>query len=332
MGMSVKEWKPFRFWWTPEWATTEVPSTFEPEPEPDGSLRVTDALEHGSRSVYRMPSQGWYFDSVQPTTMSDEIDLEDVEAYKARQRRVTDEELDFVRQKSEMLYRETHKALVCQVPGPNLGQPDSFTFADWMIVLATEKSYVKDLFNVMVEVSLENLRAFRDALGDRIEVAMVSGMDYGTQRGPLFSPEMFQKLFVPGWRRVNDWIHENTNWKTFFHSCGSVHDFIEHFIDMGVDILNPVQTSAAQMEPVRLQQEFGGRIVFWGGGVDTQQTLPFGTPDEVRQQVRERIATFGPGGGFVFNPVHNIQARVPTENMVAMFEAAQDHGRYPIVA
>jgi uroporphyrinogen-III decarboxylase len=135
---------------------------------------------------------------------------------------------------------------------------------------------------------------------------------------------------MPFHRRVNDWIHEHTSWKTFTHTCGSVIALIPDFIEAGFDIMNPVQCSAAGMHPRDLKRQFGDRITFWGGGIDTQHTLPFGTPDQVRQQVRERIAVFGPDGGFVFNTIHNIQARVPVENLLALFETVRECGSYPL--
>jgi uroporphyrinogen-III decarboxylase len=133
--------------------------------------------------------------------------------------------------------------------------------------------------------------------------------------------ETFNELWAPYYKAVTGWIHANTPWKVFKHSCGSVAKLIPAFLDCGFDILNPVQCSAARMDPVELKREYGDRIVFWGGGVDTQKTLPFGTPDEVREEVLRRREVFAPGGGFVFNTVHNIQARTPVENVVAMVEA-----------
>jgi uroporphyrinogen-III decarboxylase len=167
-------------------------------------------------------------------------------------------------------------------------------------------------------------------VGDRIAVIFISGTDFGTQRGEFISPDLYRELYLPFHKQINNWVHANTNWKTFFHTCGSIYHLIPSFIEAGVDVLNPVQCSAANMEPHRLKQEFGDKVVFWGGGVDTQKTLPFGTPDEVRQEVAERIRIFAPGGGYVFNSIHNIQAKTPVENVLAMFESAREHGRYPI--
>jgi uroporphyrinogen-III decarboxylase len=163
-----------------------------------------------------------------------------------------------------------------------------------------------------------------------VTAAYLTGTDFGAQNGPFVSPRTYRDLFLPFHKQINDWVHRHTTWKTFIHSCGSVRALIEDFIVAGFDILNPVQCSAAGMDPFELKREFGDRITFWGGGVDTQRTLPFGSPQEVRQEVRERIRTFAPGGGFVFNAVHNIQALVPVENVLALYQTARQHGSYPL--
>ena len=131
---------------------------------------------------------------------------------------------------------------------------------------------------------------------------------------------MFRQLYQPFYKRVNDWIHKNTEWKIFYHSCGAIYEMIPELIAAGVDILNPVQCSAAGMDAKRLKKEFGDKITFWGGGINTQATLPYGTPDEVRQEVHERLETLSPGGGFVFSSIHNIVANVPVENIMAMYD------------
>ena len=157
---------------------------------------------------------------------------------------------------------------------------------------------------------------------------MQVGVDHGHRlRHParaVHFAKAYRDLFLPFHKQVNDLIHKQSNWKTFIHSCGSVYDLIPDFIEAGFDILNPVQCSAAKMDARTLKQEFGKDLVFWGGGVDTQKTIAFGTPDEVYREVRERIEIFAPGGGFVFNSVHNIQGNTPTENILAMFRAIRD--------
>ena len=125
-------------------------------------------------------------------------------------------------------------------------------------------------------------------------------------------------------KRANDWIHKNTSWKTFYHTCSSIAAFLDDFVEIGVDILNPVQTSAKDMDPKMLKERYGYKLVFWGGGVDTQRTLPFGTPEDVRREVNERCQVLGKGGGFVFNTIHNIQSKVPIENLLAMFQAIRE--------
>jgi uroporphyrinogen-III decarboxylase len=158
----------------------------------------------------------------------------------------------------------------------------------------------------------------------------VTGTDFGTQTGPFISPKAYRSLYMPFHRQVNDWVHSHTSWKCFIHSCGSVVNLIPDFIAAGFDILNPVQTSAAGMDPRGLKERFGRDLVFWGGGIDTQQTLPFGTPEQVRAEVQERMRAFGPGGGFVFNPIHNVQSRTPLENLLALYQAVREFREYPI--
>ena len=137
-------------------------------------------------------------------------------------------------------------------------------------------------------------------------------------------PEQFDDLWLPFYRRINDWVHDHTSWKTFKHSCGAVESFMVRFIDAGFDIINPVQLSAAGMDPAYLKKTYGRDLVFWGGGVDTQKTLPYGSPGQVRDEVLKLCDILGKDGGFVFNTVHNIQANVPVENIVAMVDAVKE--------
>src|ERR1019366_4871475 len=181
--------------------------------------------------------------------------------------------------------------------------------------------YVRDVFEGQCEIALANLARIHEAIGDGVTAVFVTGADFGSQQGPLISPKTYRTLFQPVHARVNDWIHANTTWKTFIHSCGSIWRLLDDIVDAGFDALNPVQTSAAQMAPERLKQTYGDRITFWGGGIDTQRVLPFGTPEEIRAMVRERMRIFGAGGGFVFNPIHNVQAGAPIENLVAPYAA-----------
>jgi uroporphyrinogen-III decarboxylase len=164
-------------------------------------------------------------------------------------------------------------------------------------------------------------------LGDCIDVINICGTDFGTQNSSFCSVATFRELWMPYYQRVNNWIHKHTKWRTFKHSCGAVAKFIPSFIESGFDILNPVQCSASGMDPETLKASYGDCIVFWGGSVDTQRVLPFGTPQEVREQVLRRCEIFAPGGGYVFCLIHNIQAETPVVNTVAMFEALRQRFR-----
>lgn len=195
---------------------------------------------------------------------------------------------------------------------------------EWYVSTATRPDYIKAIFERQCEIALKNIEILAAALGDMVQVVFVTGTDFGTQRGPFISVASYRDLFKPFHVAINQQIHKRTKWKTFIHSCGGIYPLIPEFIDAGFDVLNPVQCSAEGMDPRRLKKEFGKQLVFWGGGVDTQKTLPFGRPEEVYREVRERIDIFAPGGGFVFCSIHNVQSNVPVENMQAMFRALRD--------
>jgi hypothetical protein len=214
---------------------------------------------------------------------------------------------------------------IALVPAPNLKHPKGIRdVEEWYVSTLTRRPYVHKVFERQTGIALGNLEKIHSRVGDQVQAAFICGTDFGTQQSTFCSVAAFRELYLPYYRRINDWIHAHTGWKTFKHSCGAVRSLIPAFIESGFDILNPVQVSAAGMDARGLKEEFGRDIVFWGGGVDTQKTLAFGTPDAVRAEVLERCRIFGPGGGFVFNAVHNIQANVPIANVVAMFEAVRE--------
>jgi len=211
------------------------------------------------------------------------------------------------------------------VPAPWLKHPRGIRdVEEWYVSTAMRFDYIYELFDRQCAIAIENLKKIHAVVGDRATGIFVTGTDFGTQSGPFISCNSYCTLYKPFHRRVNDWIHENTTWKTFIHSCGSISALLPEMIDAGFDILNPVQCSAADMDPRALKDQFGEQVTFWGGGVDTQKTLPFGTPEQVRDEVLQRIAIFNRGGGFVFNPVHNVQANTPQENLVALYDAVRE--------
>ncbi len=197
-----------------------------------------------------------------------------------------------------------------------------------MMDMASDEALANALFAKMVELKVRFWEMALPQLGDAVDVISEAD-DYGTQVSQLISPRMFRRLMKPHLSTLFGRIHELApDARLFFHSCGNVRPLLPDFIEMGVDILNPVHVRATGMDPFELKADFGKDIVFWGGGVDTQDVLPYATPDEVRDHVRRNIEALAPGGGFVFNTVHNIQADVPPENLVAMWETLQTYGVY----
>ena len=314
---------------------------FNTQREPNGDLLL---YPQGDRSVPasgHMPAGGYYFDVIVRQQPFKEEDLR-VEDNTEEFSLLSDEETEHYRRCAEEFYTQTDKALVlnlgalslgniARVPGPALKSPRGIRdVEEWYVSLSSRRDYIYKVFERQTEFNLANVQKLYAAVGNRVSVVNLTGTDFGAQNGPLVSPQTYRNLFFPFHKMVNDWVHRNTTWKTFIHSCGSVWALVDDFIAAGFDILNPVQCSAARMNPFDLKSKFGNRITFWGGGVDTQATLPFGSPQEVREEVRERIRAFGPGGGFVFNAVHNIQALVPAENVLAMYRTAREYGRYPL--
>ncbi|MBN1686664.1 MAG: methyltransferase, partial [Spirochaetales bacterium] len=195
---------------------------------------------------------------------------------------------------------------------------------EWYISLASRKDYIHAIFARQTDIALENLRSLYREVGDAIDVLFLCGTDFGTQTSSFCSTDTYRELYMPYYQRMTSWIHGHTRWKTFKHSCGAVFNFVPLFIESGFDILNPVQLSAAGMDAVALKKEYGKDIVFWGGGVDTQKTLPFGTPEDVRSEVLTRLQIFSGDAGYVFNTIHNIQAKTPVENVIAMIDAVHE--------
>ena len=178
-----------------------------------------------------------------------------------------------------------------------------------------------------LEFWLDWFRLFLDEAGDVVDVIMI-GDDLAGQNGPLFSPRIYREIVKPRQKRLVQYIKSRTRAKIWYHSCGSAVTYLPDLLDNGIDIFNPVQISAKDMDPGQLKTRFGNQLAFWGGGVDSQHVLPHGTPAQVRDSVRRNLEAFKPGGGYVFNNVHNIQADVPPDNILALFDAAFEIGMY----
>jgi hypothetical protein len=324
-------WKP---WTLPDGTPALVSEHFRYTVDEKGDTLIYPRGDTSARPSGRLPKDGFYFDAIIRQGPLDEDDL-DPSDWAEQFSVFTDEELRDLEVRSRRLYEETEYSVVggfgqagvgdiAFVPGPSLVEPKGLRDPNlWYEYLALHPDYIKGIFELWNENALKNLELYRQAVGERIDVIFMGGADFGGQRGPLVSPKMFRELWKPLYKKTNDWVHDNTSWKTFWHSCGSVWKLLDDFVEMGVDILNPVQCSAVGMEPAALKNAYGDKLIFWGGSVDTQATLPFGTPEEVRAQAEERIRVLGRDGGLVFCSIHNIQAKSPVENVLAFFEAAK---------
>ena len=324
----------WREWRTPWGQEVLVPAAFRTREAENGDVYIFPEGDESVPPSGHMPATGYFFDAIVRQEPIDEDNLnaaDNCEEFKLL------ESADLEHYRREFArYADDPRALVsgiggtgfgdvALVPGPFLKHPKGIRdIAEWYMLLFEEPDYVHEVFSFQCDIALQNLNSFAEIAGDRLDVITICGTDFGTQNSQFCSPQTFDELYAPYYRKVNDWIHQHTTWKTFKHSCGAVRPLIGRFIDVGFDILNPVQCSATGMEPTQLKADFGDQVVFWGGGVDTQQTLPFGTPNEVRSEVLERLRIFSPSGGFVFNTIHNTQARTPVANIVAMVDAVQE--------
>jgi len=222
------------------------------------------------------------------------------------------------------LRASTDRAIMVVV-GCNLFEWGTFLrrMDNFLMDLLAEPESVERLLDALMEIHLATLDKVCRAVGDVADVCRF-GDDLGTDTGPFMAPSTYRELFKPRHTQLCDYVHKNSGMKTFLHSCGSIYSLMPDLIDCGFDVINPVQTACFQMEPERLKAEFGRDITFWGGGADTRAVLNHGSPAQVKDDVRRRMDILAPGGGFVFNPIHNILPDVPPENIVAMFEAVAD--------
>lgn len=329
-GFPNVNWREFRLPWGQDVLVSEH---FRTTTDTNGDLLIYPEGDTGVPPSGRMPVGGAFFDAIvrQPPIDEANLDPEDnLEEFKP----ATAADIAHVQSEVERLKNSPYGRIgtfggtgfgdIALVPAPFLKTPKGIRdIAEWYISTATRQDYIHRIFAKQCDIGIQNLETFHNIVGDAIDVLFVCGTDFGTQTSTFCSPDTFNSLYAPYYKRVNDYVHRHTTWKTLKHSCGAVETFIPHFIQAGFDILNPVQCSAAGMDPQTLKNRYGDRIVFWGGGVDTQKTLPFGTPADVREQVLKRCEIFAPKGGFVFNAIHNVQMNTPVENIAAMIDAVK---------
>ncbi|NBB79458.1 MAG: methyltransferase [Verrucomicrobia bacterium] len=328
-GFPNENWKP---WTTPWGQNVLVSEHFKTTEDNQGNIYIYPKGDLEAPASGHMPKTGYFFDTIErvdPDFDEDDLNLEDnLEEFGP----MSAEEENYWQEQAEA-WRDSERAIsvhlngtslgdIALVPAPFLKNPKGVRgVADWYMLSADEPEFLQRLFDRQAAIALQNMEKLHRIAGDLIDVVVVCGTDFGTQNSLFCSVPSMREIWLPHYKRINDWIHQNTNWRTFKHSCGAVEPLIDTFIDCGFDILNPVQCSADGMAPEGLKAKYGDRITFWGGGVNTQQTLPFGTPQQVREEVLSRCEIFAPGGGFVFNAIHNVQALSPIRNVVAMIEA-----------
>lgn len=317
-GLPRNGWKPFTFW---DGQTLQVPSGFHPQVTADGSLLVGDGPEW-TEPVARMPEGGRYFDAMNVANLTDTFEVPHVDEQAwSIPGPLEDEFLQRELTKVKALYASTDRALVVTPP---FNLPGGYGgLYQWGMKMALDPEHCRQYMLAQCEASASRARQYLRVMGAYIEVVILSGADYGTQDREVFRPTLFGDIMAPAWKLVCDAVHEFANVKVWIHSCGSIPDLIGYVADAGVDCLNPVQWGATGMDRRWMKETFGDRLVFWGGGINTQNTFPFGTAEDVRREAQECLDIYAPGGGFVVNPIHNIQADVPVENILALYETAR---------
>ena len=298
-----KEWK------MPNGLKVIVSEDFNPVKQNDGSY----ILEKGGYK-FKLPKEGYYFDPIK-YLLQDANTIEDIErnfdftGYEER-------EAEYFKREAERL-KGINKAVIGDVFA-SFSAEDIFGYEKAFMNLILEKDLTKYFMERLTGMFIRNFDIFYDSVGDIADIMMMH-KDMGNQQGCMISPDLAKEFFFPNFKRFIDHVKKRSNYYVMMHNCGSIYEFIPELIDCGVNILNPVQFTANNMAPEKLKKEFGKDICFWGGGVDTQYVLPFGTEEEVRKQVRKNAKIFSKGGGFVFTPVHCIQAKVPVKNIIAAF-------------
>lgn len=281
-----------------------------------------------------MPDKCYFFNAIEKQTEvnDDEIKPEDnLEEYGP----ISDDEIESYAQKIDALNPETTGIVasfggtalgdVAFIPGMGLKHPKGIrSVVEWYMSTVMRQEYIHTFFEKQIDIAIENYKKLWKRIGNKVDVVFTCGTDFGSQESQFCSVDTFRELWLPHYKRMNNWIHENTTWKTMKHSCGAIVPLLPVLIEAGFDVINPVQINARDMDSRVLKERFGKNVTFWGGGSDTQKILPFGTPEEVKKHVQEQCSVLGQDGGFVFNTVHNVQANVPIENFLAMLDGLKE--------
>ncbi|HUX94707.1 MAG TPA: uroporphyrinogen decarboxylase family protein [Bacteroidales bacterium] len=330
-GIPNENWKVHKTPWGQE---VMFPGNFNYDYNDNGDILIYAEGDTSFPPTAMMPKTGYFFDAlnrqkpVDDSTLKVEDNLEEF-GY------VTESDLQYWKDQVNAADYQ-NKAVVASLGGTALGDialvpamqlkdPKGIRgVEEWYISTVMREDFIRELYDRQTDIAIENLKRYHEVIGNKLDVVFTCGTDFGTQNSTFCSAETYDRLWLPYYRKVNDWIHSNTNWKTFKHSCGAVESLMNNFIESGFDIINPVQINASGMDPNILKKKYGDKLVFWGGGVDTQGAFAFGTPEQVKEQVKRQCEILNNNGGFVFNTVHNIQANVPFANVVAMLEALRE--------
>ena len=330
-GVPNENWRIHKTLWGQE---VLFPGTFNYTYNSSGDILMYPEGDTSVPPSGMMPKTGYFFDALDRQLPVDDSNL-NVEDNLEEFGRVTESDLQYWKGQVSTLENNT-KVIVASlggtalgdialVPAINLKHPKGIRgVEEWYISTLIREDYIKEIYDRQTDIAIDNLKLLHKVIGNKIDIVFTCGTDFGTQNSTFCSMETYDRVWLPYYQKVNDWIHLNTNWKTFKHSCGAVEPLMSHFIDSGFDIINPVQINASGMDPQKLKDNYGDKLVFWGGGVDTQGAFAFGTPAEVKEQVKKQCGILNKNGGFVFNTVHNIQANVPFGNVIAMLEALKE--------
>ena len=328
------ELKEFKTFWG---QTVLVPKDFNTTTDENGDLLMHPEGDTSVPPSAKMPKASYFFDAIirQDPIVEEKLDPQDnLEEFSP----ISDEDLSYWQR--ELDKKDKSKGIIANfggtglgdialVPAMNLKHPKGIRdISEWYMSTVMRQDYIHSVFDKQTDIAVDNLKKIFKVVNNNIDVFYLCGkqmhdyfMIHGWVHNPSGNKETFEELYMPYYKKITSWIHENTQWKVFKHSCGAVETLIPSFIKAGFDILNPVQVTATGMDPDHLKDAYGDKITFWGGGIDTQKILAFGTPEEVENQVLKHCEIFSKNGGFVFNTVHNIQANVPLENVVSMINA-----------
>lgn len=279
--------------------------------------------------TFKMPKGSYYYDPVAYPLENATVDDLNRHNWPSK---VSEENVKRWSEEAKHLFEETDFAIIADATGWGIFEEawGLRGFQRFLVDLYKNRVFVEALLDKILETQLSRFNAYLDAIGRYVDVVIVSD-DLGMQTGPIIAPKMYREIIKPRHRELFKFIKTRTGAKLFLHTCGAIQPFISDLVDVGVEILNPIQVSAKGMDDTAaFKKEYGHDLVLWGGGCDTQDVLPHSTPRDVRNEVKRRIRDLAPGGGFVFAGVHNIQPDVPPENVVALYKAALEFGDYPI--